>query len=615
MFAYFFQIMHPLPQNVVSLILRAQLQTTKRLEKKVFDFPRILHPLYLFEKDAVFYAADLEKASIIELSAVMFDILKLAEEQTNEEIVQVLKTTYAEDEIYEAFERFAEFEREGLLFNRGENLRATFAVESKQRKLLVAIPGINVDSYFDIETLYAGTNMALSYMFEHLTKYVDLHFAGNQNRKLADNVYEVDISVSDFGRRSRRINETYFGILTLHHDQETWLLPLYEHVELPPILVQCHAPRGHGGKAINSILRHYAAMRDFDAFTAPSDYVREFYSDYVWDSSFFNTLPNGVDSRLFRPMDKRKAKQELAEQVGDERIVTTPTVGYLSRVQSEKGASIYLKLAELNPHLLFLIAGPNLGRYQSRELPDNLVYAGFHPREKLRLVYNAFDVYCFLSMSGEETFGLTVLEAMACGVPPIVPNFDGVPSVVGNTGLIADAENFEEDIATVVSYPSPLDFSEKINVLLNDDEMRQELSRKARERAVSFTWDKTARRIIKCFERLHEKRRLVSPNRLLNMFVPTPSEAAHGLETKGLAHQDSEWLKYKSIVLGMDQHYERCLIRDAAYSMHLEDGLALSILKNHTVREAEAVLAAVVEDEERAKATLKRVHGLIQATA
>ena len=581
----------------------------------MFDFPRVLHQLYLFEEDSVFYAADLEKASIVELTAVMFDILKLAEVQTSEEIVQLLKTTYAEDEIYEAFERFAEFEKEGLLFNRGEDFKKIVSVETDRRKLLVAIPGINVDSYFDIETLSAGTNMALSYMFEHLTEYVDLHFVGNRNRKLADNVYEVDISVSDFGRLSRSINETYFGILTLHLDQETWLLPLYEHIELPPILVQCHAPRGHGGEAINSILRHYAAMRDFDGFTAPSDYVRDFYSDYVWDTSFFNTLPNGVDSALFRPMDKQKAKQELAKQVGDDRITTTPTVGYLSRVQSEKGASVYLKLAELNPHLLFLIAGPSLGRYASRELPDNLVYAGFHPREKLPLVYNAFDVYCFLSMSGEETFGLTVLEAMACGVPPIVPNFDGVPSVVGGAGLIADAENFEEDIATVVSYPSPLDFSEKINLLLNDDEMRQELSRKARERAVSFTWDKTARQIIRCFERLHEKRQLVSPNRLLNMFVPTPSEAAHDLEGEGLTHRGGERLKYKSIVLGMNQHYERCLIRDAAYSMHVEDGLVLSILKNHTVREAEAVLTAVVEDEALAKATLKRVHGLIQATA
>ena len=391
----------------------------------MFDFPKTLHQLHLFEAEGVFYAADIEKARAVELSAVMVEILKLAETQTNEEIVQTLKTSYIEDDILEAFERFEELEKEGLLFNRGEDLIDTPALESERRKLLVAIPGITIDSFFDIETLYAGTNMALSYMFQHLTEYVDLHFAGNQNRKLADNVYEVDISVADFGRLSRRINETYFGILTLHRDHETWLLPLYQHTELPPMLVQCHAPRGHGGKAINSMLRHYAAMRDFDAFTAPSDYVAEFYSNYVWDTSFFKTLPNGVDSALFRPMDKTKAKKELAEEVGDDRIMTIPTVGYLSRVQSEKGASVYLKLSELNPHLLFLIAGPHFGRYQSRELPNNLVYAGFHPRERLPLVYNAFDVYCFLSMSGEETFGLTVLEAMACGVPPIVPDFGG----------------------------------------------------------------------------------------------------------------------------------------------------------------------------------------------
>ena len=571
----------------------------------MFDFPRVLHRLCLFEEDGVLYAADIEKARVIEISAVMVDILKLAEEQRSEEIVQTLNTSYSEDEILEAFERFAEFEKEGLLFNRGENLRETFAIKNKRRKLLVVIPNITTDSFFDIETLYAGTNMALSYMFEHLTKYVDLHFAGNQNRKLADNVYEVDISVADFGRLSRKLNETYFGILTLHRDHETWLLPLYQHKELPPILVQCHAPRGHGGNAINSMLRHYAAMRDFDAFTAPSDYVREFYANYVWDTSFFNTLPNGVDSALFCPMEKETAKKELAEHVGDDRIVTTPTVGYLSRVQSEKGASVYLKLAELNPHLLFLIAGPHFGRYQLRELPDNLVYTGFHPREKLPMVYNAFDVYCFLSMSGEETFGLTVLEAMACGVPPIVPNFDGVPSVVGDAGLIADAENFDQDIGPLVSYPSPTDFSEKINRLLSDDGMRQTLSQKARKRALSFTWDKTAQRIIQFFEALHKKRQLVSPNKLLNAFTPDIE----------VSNPKQHHLKYKSILLSMNKHYQRSLMGDALYSQRVEDGLVITLLRNHTAREAEALLAEFIEDEAEAKTILQRVRGLIRATA
>ena len=571
----------------------------------MFDFPKTLHQLHLFEEDGVLYAADLDKARVVEISAVMAAILKLAETQTNEEIVQTLKTSYTEDDIFEALERFEELEKEGLLFNRGENLVEILTLKSERRKLLVAIPGISVDSFFDIETLYAGTNMALSYMFQHLTEYVDLHFTGNQNRKLADNVYEVDISVADFGRLSRSINETYFGILTLHRDHETWLLPLYQYTELPPMLVQCHAPRGHGGKAINSMLRHYAAMRDFDAFTAPSDYVREFYANYVWDTSFFNTLPNGVDSALFCPIDKEKAKKELADHVGDDRIMTLPTVGYLSRVQSEKGASVYLKLAELNPHLLFLIAGPHFGRYQLRELPNNLVYAGFHPREKLPLVYNAFDVYCFLSMSGEETFGLTVLEAMACGVPPIVPDFDGVPSVVGDAGLIADADNFDHDIGTLVSYPSPVDFSEKINLLLSDGQMRETLSQKARKRALSFTWDKTAYRIIQFFEELHRKRRLVSPNGLLNVFAPEIE----------VSNPEQRSLKYKSILLGMNKHYERSLMGDVLYSQRVEEGFVMTLLKNHTVREAEALLAGFIKDEVEAKAILKRVRGLIHATA
>ena len=571
----------------------------------MLDFPRPLHQLHIFEKAGRLYAADLDKASLIEVSAVIVDILKLSETRTTDAITATLKMAYSDEDIEGAFETLTEYVKQGLLFNRGENLKQTFAMENERRKLLVVIPNITVDSFFDIETLYAGTNIALSYMIAHLSKYADLHFAGNQNRKLADRVYEVDISVDDFGRLSRRINETYFGILTLHRDHETWLLPLYQHTELPPMLVQCHAPRGHGGKAINSILRHYAAMRDFDAFTAPSDYVAEFYSNYVWDTSCFNTLPNGVDSALFRPMDKEEAKRELAGVIGDQRILTTPTVGYLSRVQSEKGASVYLKLAELNPDVLFLIAGPHLGRYTSRELPDNLIYAGFHPREKLPVIYNAFDIYCFPSMSGEETFGLTVLEAMACGVPPIVPDFDGVPSVVGDAGLIADADNFEHDIGTLVSYPSPVDFSEKINLLLNDDEMRETLSQKARKRALSFTWDKTARRIIQFFEELHQKRQLVSPNGLLNVFA-SEIEASN---------PEQRPLKYKSILLGMNKHYERSLMGDVLYSQRVEEGLVMTLLKNHTAREAEAVLAGFIEDEAEAKAILKRVRGLIHATA
>ena len=258
----------------------------KRNKQKLIGLPKTLHQLHLFEKDGVPYVADLDKARVVELSAAMVDILKLAEIQTDAAIVETLETSYTADEISEAFERFAELQKQGLLFNRGEDLQSNFATESKWRKLLIVIPGVDVDSFFDIETLSAGTNMALSYMIRHLTKYADLHFAGSQNRKIAERVYEVDIGIDDLIRLRSQIGETYYGILTLHQDNEVWLLPLYRYPEFPPILVQNHAPRGHGGQAINSMLRHYAAMRDCDGFTAPSDYVREFYADYVWDPEF-----------------------------------------------------------------------------------------------------------------------------------------------------------------------------------------------------------------------------------------------------------------------------------------------------------------------------------------
>ena len=213
-------------------------------------------------------------------------------------------------------------------------------------------------------------------------------------------------------------------------------------------------------------------------------------------------------------------------------------------------------------------------------------------------------------MSGEETFGLTVLEAMACGVPPVVPNFDGVPAVVGDAGLVADADNFDQDIATLVSYPCPIDFSKKINLLLENTRMRETVSRKARQRAVSFTWDKTARRIVQLFEMLHQKKKLVNPNRLLNVFARAQPDIVSNLTTEEQLEPE-----YRSILLSMNAHYERCLMRDIAYPLRVDEGLALSILKNHTAREAETVLAALTDDEIEAKATLKRILGLIGATA
>ena len=343
-------------------------------------------------------------------------------------------------------------------------------------------------------------------------------------------------------------------------------------------------------------------MRPYDAFTSPSDSVAKFYSKFVGDTRHFHTNPNGVDAQAFKPQDKSKAKTDIAELLQDSRIQEKLTVGFLSRFQPEKGAHIFIQLAEMHPDLLFLIGGKFLLRPSFQPLPDNLIYVGFLPRKELPTLYNAFDIYCFPSMAAEETFGLTLLEAMACGVPPVVPRFDGLPDVVGEAGIIVSADDFSEDMAGFAAYVSPTELSKGI-VLLLEEEFRCELGRKARDRAVTFTWKNNARRLVQIFQELNqtkEKQRTL-PDLSIG-FVPHFDAFQNQLENRAL-------------LLNLTPFLEAPLQRRDAYVQTIEEGLALTLLKRHTPNQVEAILTHIFDDASQAAETLGRVQNFLNALA
>jgi glycosyltransferase involved in cell wall biosynthesis len=82
-----------------------------------------------------------------------------------------------------------------------------------------------------------------------------------------------------------------------------------------------------------------------------------------------------------------------------------------------------------------------------------------------------------------EPFGLTVLEAMACGTPVVAVRSGGFLESVadGETGLLVE--------------PGPAALAEAIGRLAGDRRLRQRLGRHARERAVSWTWERSAGRL------------------------------------------------------------------------------------------------------------------------
>ena len=116
------------------------------------------------------------------------------------------------------------------------------------------------------------------------------------------------------------------------------------------------------------------------------------------------------------------------------------------------------------------------------------------PEEDLIALYNAADL--FVTTSRGEGFGLTIAEAMACGVPVIAQNVSAIPEVVGPGGILLEPRN-------AVTVPNGSDlwmadveaFTEAIEQLYNSRGARRDLGQQAREHIVSsFNWDFAAAR-------------------------------------------------------------------------------------------------------------------------
>jgi glycosyltransferase involved in cell wall biosynthesis len=115
------------------------------------------------------------------------------------------------------------------------------------------------------------------------------------------------------------------------------------------------------------------------------------------------------------------------------------------------------------------------------------------PMAHERLPYFYAGASVFSLPSSIETFGLPVLEAMACGTPVIGSNCSAIPEIVGDAGLIVDPTN-------------TVQYAEAIRRVLREPELRATLKAKGYERVKHFNWQRAARETLAVFEEAYRIR-------------------------------------------------------------------------------------------------------------
>jgi len=126
-----------------------------------------------------------------------------------------------------------------------------------------------------------------------------------------------------------------------------------------------------------------------------------------------------------------------------------------------------------------------LNEINAPELINQIHLTGYVVNTDLPAIYNQSDLFLYPSL--RESFGIPMLEAMACGIPVITANTSSMPEISGNAAILVDPYKPEE-----------LTFA--IEHLLSDQKLRLKLRDAGFKQAAKFSWQKMAVRVLEIYK-------------------------------------------------------------------------------------------------------------------
>ncbi|MBA4318554.1 MAG: glycosyltransferase family 1 protein [Flavobacterium sp.] len=152
----------------------------------------------------------------------------------------------------------------------------------------------------------------------------------------------------------------------------------------------------------------------------------------------------------------------------------------------------FLKIKEIHKDLkLILVGGVNNQVFAKSNIfdltknRDDILFTGYIDDDKLLELYNKATLFVFPSLF--EGFGMPPLEAMACGCPVVASSVASIPEVCGDAAYYVDSYSVDN-------------IAEGIYNILTNENLKQSLIQKGFERVKMFSWEKSAKEVLRVIE-------------------------------------------------------------------------------------------------------------------
>ena len=232
-------------------------------------------------------------------------------------------------------------------------------------------------------------------------------------------------------------------------------------------------------------------LNSYKAIASTSHCMAKEAGQYLLKNQRIYITPFGVDIEKFKNLNLEKR---------DNKII----IGIVKTLESKYGIEYLIRAIKelekiIEKEIFEKVEVKIYGKGRLREKLENLTkelkiegkikFKGFILNSEVPKVINEMDIFVVPSILDSESFGVAAVEAMACEVPVIVSDADGLKEVVidNKTGFIVPKKDYKA-------------IAEKLKELITDKDLRQNFGKSGRRRVIElYSWNDNVKKMIKAY--------------------------------------------------------------------------------------------------------------------